>query len=432
MENERKEELKEEKLLFWRELAVSHMNNLGLFPLLSAYLALFSKDFYAALFFWIPMGFVPFVFYLLRRRCDNGFVLLLTHVLVIGGVGVFFWAAPCREFCIMAAICYMIYSFLIYARTFDQLDGSVSVMAATGLSLIVSLVIAVEKDTVFGSFDKMLAAALILYFGLYFFSGFIEKFCNFLVVSKNSAGHIPKEEIFRSGTQMTAASIAFITVILFFAADISLIKNLIRIVREMIFSLIRFLLSLIDQKTPETDPIYFQEELRRPQMPNFPTGESYHGFLWELLTLAAAVFVMAAFLSFLIFALKRVIRFFQSKAKREKIQFLEGKEENLEDQRESCRTEHSKTGLSIPDLKPAFLLDPNEKIRRFYKLFIRKNAELIKPMDPAFLTAKESVHRLERDQMAEIYEKARYSGEECTNYDYTLFKEMSRHKNEEM
>ena len=131
---------------------------------------------------------------------------------------------------------------------------------------------------------------------------------------------------------------------------------------------------------------------------------------------------MAAFavclIAFIIFALyKLVITLHKWFSQRSDRSVEREEEDNLGDVREKCETDKRKKERK----SPFAFLSVRERIRRVYKkdVWARRNF-IVKEGDPralSLMTAKEAGDKLERPALAESYEKARYSNEECTAED---------------
>lgn len=420
-----------DKIIYLREFFVTQMNHWTMFPLFLLIISLVKN---LTVFdepnplLWLCLGLVPFVFYFFRLWFQRFVLFCLAHFAVLV---LLYFVLPCgstasKVLYVLFAAGYVVYSFMLRLNSSDFQDGRFLMPVAVALSAVSFYLLHYQG---YYEWDNYYISVLIAVFGMYFLSSYLESYMNFLLVNESSTGHIPEKEIFTSGSLMAFFYVAFAMVVLFATSHIGWLRTLLHVIKELLFMILRFLFSLFPESHPDIPEIEESQQMSGEVMELPPPEEPF--FLWQLLEVIAVIAILAGMMYALYRFLKYAIAFVRSRMayRLKKEEYTAS--ERVVDIREKCTTEH-KSREKKRDLFG--FLSPQERIRRLYKKHITASKRLrdIVPgnhdSDPALLTAREWGILLEEDNMPEIYEKARYSGETCTADDYRRMRQACKQK----
>lgn len=416
------------KITLLREILVTQMNNLALFPLAAV---IFHISGYTSniTFFWLIMGLVPIAFYLLRIKINSFFILLAAHLAVILAVRFIFSNFMGTSIYVAASCVYAVYSVIVRMRSMDFQDSRLPMAVAAGIAVIVLLFFKYAWAADY--YDMKIAVTFIISFGLSLLVTYLENYINFLIVNRSSTGHIPAKEIFFSGSFMAIICVLFMMLLLLLTSGIGWLQIILKNIGSVVSAILRVIFSMIG---PDERGIFVDDtnvdsgvipEIQEPGEP---------ALIWRLLTIIAtiAIAALAVYLSFCI--IKRIYLFIRERMEYKGLETDDKALGTVKDVREKCRISE-KEDTNEKSLFKNLLnrLSPGEKIRRLYKKYVLKysymvsdtvGAETDKPdlHRPEFMTAGEWGKVSDNPDMARIYDKARYSGDECTPEDYKLMK----------
>ena len=223
--------------------------------------------------------------------------------------------------------------------------------------------------------------------------------------------------LFRSFEIAFTTFVAAVVGILFLTSGIGWVGQIAKLLKNILFWILHTLFKPQEQLTEE--PIVEQNELTvdsggEEMMPT--GGETF--WLWVVLEKIYIAVVYIATVVVIIWLLYTLIRFLYRKFHETIALFNEEPEEGMRDIREKCEVEKVKKTLQLS--LPGFF-GVKDRIRRIYKKEVWNSrlmlAEGGEPTLLARLTAKECGAKLEKPDLAEMYEKARYSQEDCTAED---------------
>ncbi|MDR2043043.1 MAG: hypothetical protein LBQ15_01485 [Clostridium sp.] len=436
----RKETLSfKEKIRLGDLFAVTQMNHWALLPLGLTIFGLAGSERWSLLLYGV-CGLVPFALSLLRRNISSFFpwkdaflrnVFLprrraalrapwedfLPFMIVHGCVGVLFWFLPKGGgipgilLTAYLMVC-LARSVFLRLKTDDWMDRPVHPAAAVSLNAVLLFLqhYRGRKD-----WDGCYLAAMLLFFICYSFHDYLKHYRLFLEFNGSSTGYMPQREMLRSGLGLVFLYSLFGVSVLFLSAGGQWLSAVPTQLGNLLLWLLRRLFALLGngeeevgaEETGAEEPV----DLRQEAMQLEP-GESF--WLWEVLEnilLAATVAVLAA-LAF--YGVWKLIRYLMSRFR------FRGKQQGV--RTETAQEVREKCGIARKQARPRdFLafLRPGEQIRRIYKKKVWERRERL-PKEPVLLaayTAKECAARCDLPGLAALYEKARYSPEECTPED---------------
>lgn len=417
------------KITLLREILVTQMNHLALFPLAAV---IFHVSGYTSntVFCWLMAGLVPLAFYLLRIRINNFFILLVSHLAVILAVRFIFSASGGTFVFAAASFAYAFYSFIVRMRSMDFQDGRLPMAVAAGIAVIALLFLKYAWNTDY--YDMKIAVTFIISFGLSLLVTYLENYTNFLIVNRSTTGHIPAREIFFSGSFMAVACVLFMMLLLLLTSGIGWLQVILKNTGSVVSAILRVIFSMIG---PDESGIYVDDthtdngvmpEIQEPGEP---------AFIWKLLTVIAAIAisVLAVYLSFCM--IKRIYLFIRGRMEYKGLDSADKALGSVKDVREKCRISE-KDDINETSFFKNLLkrLSPGEKIRKLYKKYVLKYSHMVSDTvgaeadkhdlhRPELMTAGEWGRVSGNPDMAKLYDKARYSGGECTPEDYKLMKQ---------
>lgn len=311
-----------------------------------------------------------------------------------------------------------VYSFVIRIRRKERLDAPIAPAAAIA---VISLCLFVHHYVNNGDTgaDIYYMGMALVYLLSYFTRYYLQQYLYFLSVNAGSTGYIPRKEIFLSGAKLSAAFTLAWMALLLLASDIQWLSGILGLIRKAIVWLRENVFSLLD--------LLFKEEeytpLRQPagnggmNPPVILPEAGGPGMFWVILEKAIFTIVPILLIIGCCFALVRFILFLRKNFSKKRARTVEEAIEEQPDIREKLDSRKEKKiqrNFSV-------FLNPAEKIRRIYKQKIQAKHKSLAAKGAAHpisvYTARECGRLFSEEQLALIYEKARYSNEKCTKED---------------
>lgn len=397
--------VKQEKIILLKEFLITQMNHWALFPLVVTAAGLTEMS-YVPLWQWILCSLATFVLFLVRRYTNHFLILAASHVCVWGC----FWFMPFPNLILKAVLMlyltvYLLYSVFLRLRDGGRMDGNIH----PGIAVAVTAgAFILQHYHGRADWDSFYVVSLILFIGLFFLHYYLERYLRFLAVNESSTGHIPEQEIFRSGLGLAAVYTAAGMLFLLLTSNIGWVRQIWLVFKRLLVWLLHFL----PAGTAAEEPMAAAEEPAQQGggLPPVEAGEPF--WLWVLLEklFMAAFFILIAAVA--LWGLFRLVKFLAARF-RVGLRVESPELEAVRDVREKCGIERRRT-----EKKPFLaFLSPQERIRRIYKRRVwAARGELAGDGSPEVLntlTARECGNKLEAEELAEVYEKARYSNEPC-------------------
>ncbi|MCH5344258.1 MAG: hypothetical protein J1E64_09475 [Acetatifactor sp.] len=421
------------KIIFGvREFFVTQLNHWALLPialLLFGVTQNISECEEPNMWIWLAMGFLPFAFYFLRVFMHRFFFLLGGHlvVLVLLAFLLSFMISPARMIYLFMGICYTIYSVVLRLRKNDFLDAKVVMPLAVGISAVSAFFLRYMGHS---KWDSLLLLALIAVFGLYFFTSYLESYLHFLIVNESSTGHIPEREILISGSRLMGIFVLSSMAILFLASHLEWLEVIVSLLREGIFVVLRLILLFLPKWESDTPPMESAPISEGAGMALSESGEPF--FLWSVLETLFIIAILCGLVALIIWLLIRLVRFIRERMKWGRRIYTPQVWESVYDVREKCALEKKK---KEEEHSLFFRMSVRERIRRLYRNHIKnvsgrlsRAPEHRETSDPALRTAREWGTILSEEELAPLYEKARYSSENVTVEELRRMKEVCRRK----
>ncbi|MCM1254187.1 MAG: hypothetical protein NC321_15310 [Clostridium sp.] len=409
--------MKQERITELADILAIQMNHWTLFSIAAAIGIMTGKTApFVAL--WLLCSLIPIFFFYIRRY-TNGFpAMAISHIVCL----VLLFNMPVSNHTIKVIMCIygiglFINSFYIRLRKEERLDEAFPPPVAIGIIAVSDFVLHYEEYVTWDFYYIVLVA---VYFILYYLRYYLQHYLHFMTVNSGSTGYIPRREIFMSGVKFSTAFVLIGVGILALFSDINWLgwifgqlKNGIIWLRE--HGLFAWIASLF-KKT--FDPLVEQTGGAEPGssglMPLEP-GET--ALFWVVLEKAVFTIVPIVLICLLCFALFHFImmarELFRKKRSLNKEIFVEASGDIRESYDIKKKKEKQRDFFAF--------LSPAERIRRIYKQRIRaKRAILSEKKDAQPLntyTARECGALLSENQLARVYEKARYSDMPCTRED---------------
>lgn len=409
MKNER---LLLERLVLVEDLIVTQMNYWVLFPVAVTILGVMGLD-KPMMWIWVLCGLLPFFFFLCRRYTNAFWLFVLVH---LAGVMLFVLlpvSNPVQKILLLAAVAIaVIYSFYLRLAAKERTDSPLHPAVAVG---IVAAALLIQNSQGQQDWEIYYISVIIGYLAGYYVQFYMEQYFDFLMVNKSSNGNIPEKDILRSGMGITLLYTAMGVLVLLVTANIEWLAAIMVQVKRFLLWLLRFLFR--NSSKAETDIVEeVQQEQPQETMQQMFGETAEASAFWEVLEKIIMVALAVGLVVLLIYLLWKLIAFLRERFG----QKVGAKTVNLEhgvDVREKCEIEKRKVRRKT---LPIFR-NPAERIRKIYqKQVLAGKKQLIGDLPDKhleYMTAKECGDGLERTILTEIYEKARYSTEECTMED---------------
>lgn len=409
-------ENKTDRIILLKEFLITQMNHWILFPLyvmIVVQIGDITGTGTPHILLWLALGCLPFLLYFGRAKLRKFWALVLLHFAVI--LTMFLIPAEnssIRIFHLVIGIYYVVYSCYLWVVTTNGQDAKFYPLFAVALSVSMMFFLHYDEHT---EWDGAYITALIVVLGIYFLIYYIEQYQSFLIVNNNSAGHIPTTEMFRSGIGLVMAYTGIGAVALFLISNVNWLTGILNIFQKIIYFILSIIVTLFFGNAGE---LLEPSGESMAETGGLPSDDLKTFWLWEVLEFLLTIVIIAAIIILFIKALLFVIKFIRNKLNNLPRSTQNLSAESIRDVREKCeivRNKERKVNL------PFLLLNPKDRIRHLYKKRILSSRDaFLQGDEDRFLnryTARESSKILEKDDLALIYEKARYSNEECSSED---------------
>lgn len=400
--------MKRTKIILLRELLVTQMNFWALFPVMLTLLILsgvMQGNEPPVLIWCLMMSFLPFALYFLRQYVPSPRIFMALHIgiivflhLVLAGSGMIRFASVGMGIVLIVNSIYLRLRFGTYED---------KVMPPVGAVLIAGGCFFLLQVQGYLQWKGLVCFLLILVLCLYFLIYFIEKYLSFLSVNEGSASHIPEKEIFRSGMKLALGYTMLGALILFLTADITWLNGIADLLKQVLIAFVSIVIYLFMSMGKPMELQYQQSG--QGGGPLFPNDASESFWLWDALTVIALLAIGVGITIAAYKGIRSAIRYLHGnwEQKFQEPQAPQLSEDN--DRRERLQTDgvRKKRGRILPKF-----LSVNERVRRLYHkqaLRLGTDSDRLRRM-----TARECAGRLQMPVLGETYEKARYSGQECT------------------
>lgn len=420
--------MKRKRIVFLHELLVTQFNHWCFFPLfalVAATVAGFTgQELTPGVYFWPILGLFPLICFLLRNYTKNIFLLLVQHIILIGLI----WILPVEmlvlKICYMAAaLIYTVHSLVLWLMSGSPEDGTVVAPVTVVIAIGSLYILHYQKLEGWNSF---FIVSLIGTLGVYLLIYYVSQYLNFLVVNDSSAGHIPEREIFFSGMGMVMGYTFIGMLILLLSANVEWMRGILAVLKQglrLLFRLIAMLFPDGGKEIPLPQEVPASESSGEMFLPE----PAEPALFWVVLERVVMLLAVVAFVILLYKLTRRLVRFLREHIHRQL--GIKAKEQaSVMDVREKCDIQRRTTHRSRKD----FRLFPSAA-RRIRQLYRKRTIASVHQLtssgsreDLKNMTAAECAAILSARNMADIYEKARYSNESCEAEDIKQMKDACR------
>ena len=377
---------------------------------------------------WALLSFYPFALYLLRRKFTGFSGFVLSHL----GLAALLCLIPAPSvmervfFCLYVAG-YAIYSFYIRMKTEKWQDRAMPPLAAgVILTVLVILLYYFERNDL----ENIFVIFCIAYLVLYFTYNYMLEYIHFVKLNEGSAGYIPVKKMFLSGLKTVVPYSLISGGLLLVVGNATVITDVFNVMKNGMLWILRTLFA--GEGKPSQYEAVENGDPTKQMIENMGKMEGEALWIWEVVEKIMVVAIIAAAIFGVIKLYKLVSGILREKFSKAMLRSGEVKEE-LVDKREKCKVEKIK---GQQDKKHVLSIFSNkEKIRKIYKKKIesaRKTAGyrnfLKEDKTPDVYsqkssTARECCESLSVLSLADVYEKARYSNQECDSADVRVAKQ---------
>ncbi len=369
-------------------------------------------------FLWGVLSIVPFIFFIIRHYVSNflifvgGHIGLLAVIIIMPSYNIVEKVLSC-----IMAIFYLGQSlYLKFRKSGKEHDGIIPVVSVGIIAWSLFLQHFLKKH----QFDNYYIILFFIFFCLFAIQYYVDNFLKFMDVNKSSAGYIPKNEIFITGISMSAIYTVFGVIILLFFLNIKWLEQIFNIIKSAIIMVLKFLFSFAK---PSEQRFEVEEQIIQEISDIIPQDEATSFWLWEVIQNVLMFAVLIGIILALIISIRKLIIYLIQRF-REKRDIVEKANKTVNDVRQKCEVE-KKEKHSVPFWQ---MFTPEEKIRRIYKKrMIKEKEKIIGDLDVArlnYFTPLECGICIDNVDMVHLYEKARYSNDECSKDDIKNMKKV--------
>ncbi len=400
-----------------REILVTQLNHWALFPIVLILVYLVNnkegitgcKVEFPNMWIWLLCSLIPFALYLTRQYIQNFFLAVGLHVFVVVACTFF----PGNDLLshvlyVGCSILYVVYSLRLRLRNENMEDDSMLPVVAI---LINGAALYLYHYMGGYDWDNHYVLLLIVVLALYFLNYYIEQYQNFLLVNESSAGVIPARDIFRSGMGMVLAYTALMIGVLSLTANVEWLGKLLNYMKQLLKKLLRSLFNIYPEQSSfeQTQQEIVSGGIPIPEYVEEPSW----AWIWDVLMAITCIVAVIVLIGLIIYSMRRMIDYIR-KNWSTVYQRKNAKEYVVYEVREKCEIVRS---ANNGRKGPFVLLSPNERVRRTYKKQIlaarKRNNSQEEIAQLSLCTARDLGKRFGLNDSTRIYEKARYSCEEC-------------------
>lgn len=405
-----------------RPFLVIQLNHWMLAPIVQFLIIIWSKMIEAdAIYsfpylFWLSESCIPFYFRWVRGKFKKVVPSVFMHLASLLLIPVLIFLAPNYwGFHIIAVIGYSVYSISRRFNSEKIEDGMCSAFGGIFIFSVTSFFFLTLKMK--AEMEEMVLLMMPL-LGLYFICYFLVNVNTCLQLSKETVERIPHHQIVKTGI-FTVGTFSLIVVGIIFLMtrfeEVSVISSFLQGLLRWFFTIFFFVVNNLDKIFRE------EEELARIPQPELVPGKDTT-LLTEIFNhLITVLFIILV--AYLLFALCReIIRFILRKRKQVVVEDLG----NAQDVHEKIALKGYRE--TIREFFQSFT--PEEKIRRYFKKSATEHVKEITGTTSVeylkYYTARDCAGKMKNEQIAYLYEKSRYSTQECTVEDAREMKRLCK------
>lgn len=366
---------------------------------------------------WLVVSALPLFLYMVRCKVNHFYLFYLIHLLLPVGVIVLLkGGGVIKGLLFLQVIMYVFLSIRHKLHSREGEDVCLPPVLAVGVGFAMYFLYDYQKGQEWTGYYVL---AILIYLGFYFIYYYLDRYQSFLTFNKSSAANIPEKAMLRSGVVQVGLFAVVAAGFMLLVADVRWLDAIVYGVQLVFAAILKVLVSGRDAGPTEwagTDA-----PVKGEGMPYF--GETETAMIWIVLEYVAIALVAIGIAVGIVTAIVKGLAYLKNHFGTMQTSDSRNLDET-NDIREYCAIERTgrKSGgwFAIRDNK--------EKVRRLYKKKMeRVYGQRAGRKELSFLnwmTAKECCQEIGEDVALEIYEKARYSDEECTAEDVKLAKRL--------
>lgn len=377
--------------------------------------------------------FVPVLYYLIRRFCNNAFLFFLMHFMVAAGV-MALYSRQMGETVVFGIFSILFAVFSIIRKLSEGKTGMspMNPLGAACFFFVVYLIDSLQAEGVCGSRIMQL---MIIYMLIYFLYYYLINFDLYIDLSNRTTEHISAGRAFGASFGMMAGFLGISGLIISLFSDRQLADRIGSAIRNFLKRVLIFFFSLFPEGAEEeavipgsTGSLEMSEMMESAEK----TGPSLLG---QIINAVFYIVSVIAILALLAAAVIAILRFLKSVfGKRMQKRMTEKSEEN--DKIESLILTKKKKGEAKKERFSVFGRAPDQSVRKLYLKTICRKYRILKEEKTEKLilhgTAKECCLSLFPDRteealwFSELYEKARYGSDVCSREEVSRMKHLAQ------
>lgn len=411
------------KIAILREFLATTTNHWAIFPAILLYAGTIHVSGPAALG-WIVLGFLPSLMFISREVFQSFLLQLLTFPIFAA----ILLLLPIEPYDLRTAMLFLgiIYVVLSVFKTVKQ-DRQGTTAFPPFIPVLINLalsMIAVYTIKVPISFLMHVSAIMAMLLSLLTF--YVDRYFIFTIANEETASNMPKRKIFHSGMSATSWYLGIVAAITLFIASFSISDDFFRTIVHYINMGIRAIVKFFKRFFPdnqESTDIPEDGQLNRLGLPDVPEGKL--SIFWKILEVVVLALVALILITFIVNLIIRIVKWFMARDPKRRVIEAEEECESI-DLHESITEKRPRAEVEEED-DP--FLSPTQRIRRLYRRKALASGK--EPYALRRITARELGEDQNLPGMAEIYEKARYSTQDCTKEDLKAMQLACRRKKSE-
>lgn len=371
-------------------------------------------------FLWyLIIGIVPFLQKYVRDYMNKFFLLfLIMHAGIFSLV--LFLPYPCasvKVIGIVVGVYYTLYS--IKVKMSEETDVFKPYKLIVGYALaFVGVLMAKYTDS--EGYENSFLILSVIVTSLYFLSYLVDNYRAFLRSNTLSAGVLPSKKMFSLSIKMYGIYLAVGGAFALLVINSNYVEKLLGVLKKGALALIRFLFRGGDVEEQEIQEIIEETEMQ-PSSDSWEMGPVDDNVIWKYIWIFFGILmcIIVCFAGFMLIRhfIRGIRENFSSKTKVEGFDIREKVLVNMSDTRKKYK---KVMGRTIDD-----------RIRKVFKnsmindeRTLKENLGIEKGIDK--FTASEYGNAIHKEEATLIYEKARYSGENCTKEDLNQIKKLCK------
>ncbi len=377
---------------------------------------------------YLVLAICPLAYYFLRVHCKHFISLFLMSAAVVACTVILpLWSRPGDRF-MAGAVCvgYLIASI---RRRFVEISPEDDPMLPVlgfcfcGVSMFVLNRLISDGRIPADFAGNQLYYMTVLGFGLYLICLFLNSYTGFVNLNRTSADVLPEDRILHNGIFLAGLFSGLGILLLMGIARFDVISDIFHWIAAQIKKFTRWFFSHFHGSEEVVE-----EAIREQNTQSggggmaLPEGEA--GIFWIYLEYIVIAIALVAIVVGVIYGVFKLCLYLHNAMQRRQKSFgIEIATAGVTDVRESLKENGTD---ALPRNSLFRKKNNNETVRLLYRKHILKRSRSVEDCRPEFLTAREWQEKLSEPGSAEIYEKARYSGQECSSEDLQALKQAYR------